>query len=76
MASATTVPQSARLAAGPVVGTALWTALGPSAPFLVGSVVKIAYDLTLWCMFRRVQPPEEADPAKFEAESATNATHQ
>jgi hypothetical protein len=25
----------------------------------VGGVVKIAYDLTLWWMFRRVKPPEE-----------------
>jgi len=41
------------------VGTALWTAIGPSAPFLVGGTVKIAYDLTLWWMFRRVKPPEE-----------------
>ena len=60
MASATTVTRSAGLAAGPSVGTALWTALGPSAPFLVGGTVKIAYDLTLWWMFRRVKPPEEA----------------
>jgi len=60
MASATTVTRSAGLAAGPSVGTALWTTLGPSAPFLVGGIVKIAYDLTLWCMFRRVKPPEEA----------------
>ena len=59
MASATTVTRSAGLAAGPSVGTALWTAIGPSAPFLVGGVVKIAYDLTLWWMFRRVKPPEE-----------------
>ena len=42
-----------------VVGTVLWTAIGPSAPFLVGGTVKIAYDLTLWWMFRRVKPPEE-----------------
>jgi MFS family permease len=59
MASATTVTRSAGLAAGPSVGTALWTALGPSAPFLVGGTVKIAYDLTLWWLFRRVKPPEE-----------------
>jgi MFS family permease len=59
MASATTVTRSAGLAAGPSVGTALWTALGPSAPFLVGGTVKIAYDLTLWYMFRRIKPPEE-----------------
>jgi len=60
MASATTVTRSAGLAAGPSVGTALWTAIGPSAPFLVGGTIKIAYDLTLWWMFRRVKPPEEA----------------
>ena len=59
MASATTVTRSAGLAAGPSVGTALWTALGPSAPFLVSGVVKIAYDLTLWRLFRQVKPPEE-----------------
>ena len=59
MASATTVSRSAGLAAGPSVGTALWTAIGPSAPFLVGGAVKIAYDLMLWGMFRRVTPPEE-----------------
>jgi MFS family permease len=60
MASATTVTRSAGLAAGPSVGTALWTTIGPSAPFLVGGTVKIAYDLTLWWMFRRIKPPEEA----------------
>jgi hypothetical protein len=26
---------------------------------MIGGVVKIAYDLTLWGMFRRVKPPEE-----------------
>src|SRR5882724_1225550 len=59
MASAATVTRRAGLAAGPSGGTALWTTIGPSAPFLVGRVVKIAYDLTLWCMFRQIKPPEE-----------------
>src|SRR5262245_6117095 len=59
MASATTVTRSVGLAAGPSVGTVLWTALGPSAPFLVGGTVKIAYDPTLWWMFRQIKPPEE-----------------
>jgi predicted MFS family arabinose efflux permease len=58
-ASATTVTRSAGLAAGPSVGTALWTALGPSPPFLVGGTLKMAYDLTLWWLFRRIKPPEE-----------------
>jgi MFS family permease len=59
MASAATVSRSAGMAAGPSVGTALWTSIGPSVPFIVGGIVKIVYDLTLWCMFRRVKPPEE-----------------
>ena len=59
MASAATVSRSAGMAAGPSVGTALWTTIGPSAPFMIGGVVKIAYDLTLWGMFRRIKPPEE-----------------
>lgn len=59
MASATTVTRSAGGAVGSFVGTALWTTSGPSAPFIVGRTVKIAYDLTLWCMFRRVKLPEE-----------------
>jgi len=36
---------------------ALWSTIGPSAPFLVGGAVKIAYDLTLWWLFRRIPPP-------------------
>jgi MFS family permease len=60
MASAATVSRSAGMAAGPSVGTALWTAIGPSTPFIVGGVVKIAYDLMLWGIFRRIKPPEEA----------------
>ena len=59
MASATTVTGSAGLAAGSAVGPALWSVPGPSTPFLVGGTVKIAYDLTLWRMFRRITPPEE-----------------
>ena len=44
---------------GGSVGTVLWTALGPSAPFLVGGTVKIAHDLRLWWMSRQVKPLEE-----------------
>lgn len=58
MASAATVSRSAGFAVGPSAGTALWTTIGPRVPFIVGGVVKIAYDLTLWYMFR-VKPPEE-----------------
>ncbi len=60
MAAATSVSRSAGSAAGPAAATALWGATSASAPFVVGGVVKIAYDLTLWCLFRQVRPPEEA----------------
>src|SRR5256886_10590935 len=59
MGSAPPRTRSAGLPAGPSVGTAPWTALGPSAPLPLGGTVKIAYDLTLWWLFRRVKPPEE-----------------
>lgn len=62
MAGATTVSRSAGIAAGPSVGTVLWSAIGPSAPFLAGGAVEIAYDLTLWWLFRRIKPPEEVSP--------------
>lgn len=59
MATATTVSRSSGVAMGPVATTALWSAASASAPFVVGGVVKIAYDLTLWFLFRRIKPPEE-----------------
>jgi MFS family permease len=59
MAAATSVSRNAGLAAGPAAATALWGAASASAPFVVGGVVKIIYDLTLWFLFRQVKPPEE-----------------
>ena len=61
MASAITVSRSAGVAAGPTVATALWTTASASVPFIFGALVKITYDLTLWSLFRRLRPPEEAD---------------
>ena len=45
---------------GPAASTALWNALSASAPFLASSVLKISYDLSLYALFRKVKPPEEA----------------
>jgi MFS family permease len=59
MASAVMVSRSAGVAAGPSVAAMLWTATAASVPFVAGGVVKIAYDLTLWHLFRSVKPPEE-----------------
>jgi MFS family permease len=60
MAAATSVSRSVGIAAGPAAATALWGAAAASAPFVVGGVVKILYDLTLWVLFRELKPPEEA----------------
>jgi MFS family permease len=60
MAAATSVSRSVGIAAGPAAATALWSAASASVPFVVGGVVKMLYDLTLWVLFRQVKPPEEA----------------
>jgi hypothetical protein len=52
--------RSAGIGVGPAAATALWGAASASAPFVVGRVVKIIYDLTLWFLFHQVKPPEEA----------------
>ena len=60
MASVTMVSRSAAVAVGPTFAAALWTATSATVPFVAGATVKIAYDLTLWRLFRSVRPPEEA----------------
>ena len=45
---------------GPTVATALWQAVSASAPLVGCGVLKIAYDIALFFMFRNVKPPEEA----------------
>ena len=60
MASATAVSRSTGAAVGPTVATALWSITNAAVPFIAGALVKITYDLTLWTLFRRVKPPEEA----------------
>ena len=46
--------------AGPPLATALWTAVSAAAPFVACGVIKIAYDLSLYALFRDVKTPEEA----------------
>lgn len=58
MASATMVSRSAGVALGPTIAAVLWTAGSATAPFVIGAAVKIAYDLTLWRLFKAVKPPE------------------
>ena len=45
----------------PLAGTAM-KYLEPAAPLFIGGAIKIAYDLTLWRMFRKLKPPEEESP--------------
>jgi hypothetical protein len=57
-ASVTSLARSAGAATSPVLAGALlqgpWLALG--LPLLLAGAIKSAYDLTLWVLFRRVQP--------------------
>ncbi len=41
----------------------MWSAFSATAPFVACGVIKIAYDLSLWFMFRDIKPPEESGRA-------------
>ena len=60
MASISSVGRSISGTAGPSVATALWSAFSASVPLVTCGVLKIAYDLSLYFMFRNVKPPQEA----------------
>ena len=53
---------------GPSVATALWQAVSAGAPLIACAVLKIAYDISLYFMFRNVKPPEETEKAEQEAD--------
>jgi hypothetical protein len=58
-ASITSVPRSLASAVSPVLAGSMLAATTFGWPLLVAGVVKIAYDLMLLAMFRKVRPPEE-----------------
>ena len=60
MAGIHIVGRSVSGTAGPSVSTALWQALSASAPLLICGILKIVYDLSLYFMFHKVKPPQEA----------------
>jgi len=62
-ASLTSVPRSLAAAISPVIAGYLITLSSMGWPLLIGGMLKIAYDLTLLAMFRRVRPPEERESA-------------
>ncbi|UPY36146.1 MFS transporter [Sediminicoccus sp. KRV36] len=59
-ASFTAVPRSLAAAGGPVLAGMLFSAGLSAWPFLICGGLKIAYDLALLAMFRRIRPEEEA----------------
>jgi hypothetical protein len=58
-ASVTAVPRSLAAAASPMLAGSLLMVSGFGWPLVVGGGLKIAYDLALLAMFRKVRPPEE-----------------
>ena len=59
-ASITSVPRSLASAASPFI-TGYMLGLSPFGwPFVLAGAIKIAYDVALLAMFRKVRPPEEA----------------
>src|SRR5215208_3467492 len=58
-ASVTAVPRSLAAAVSPMLAGSLLAVSGFGWPLVVGGGLKIAYDLTLLAMFRKVRPPEE-----------------
>ena len=72
MAGVNSVTRSITGTASPSVATALWSIGATSVPFIACGVLKIAYDLSLYVMFRSVRPPEEAGRAqRARGEAAT-----
>ena len=62
MASVSYVGRSISGSAGPSVASALWSGVAASAPFIGCAVLKSAYDISLFFMFRNIKPPEESVP--------------
>ena len=58
-ASVTAVPRGLASAASPLLAGWLLAASGFGWPLVAGGGLKIAYDLALLAMFRKVRPPEE-----------------
>ena len=59
-ASVTAVPRSLASAASPALAGALFSAGLHAWPLLLCGALKIAYDIALLAMFRRIKPPEES----------------
>jgi MFS family permease len=60
-ASLTNVPRSLAAAISPTIAGYLLLMSSFGWPLLIGGALKVAYDVALLAMFRRVRPPEEED---------------
>jgi MFS family permease len=58
-ASMTAVPRSLASALGPAISGSLLSQASFGWPLLIGGLLKTGYDLTLFALYRRIQPPEE-----------------
>jgi len=59
MAVYNSVSRTGSMSASPTIAGALWNIGSASLPFLTCGVLKIAYDLALFFMFRNLKPEEE-----------------
>jgi predicted MFS family arabinose efflux permease len=55
----TNVTRNAGWAVGPLIGGPIMQHVALAGPLLIGTTLKIAYDLILYRSFRHVRPPEE-----------------
>jgi MFS family permease len=60
-ASVTSVPRSLAAALSPLFSGYLLGLSTFGIPLVIGGVLKGAYDLILWRMFKAIRPPEETD---------------
>jgi len=61
MAGINIVGRSVAGVVGPSIGTILWHTFAASVPLVSSAVLKIAYDISLYFMFRNVKPPQEEE---------------
>ena len=59
MAGINAVGRSASGTVAPSISTVLWQAFSATVPLVASALLKIAYDLSLYFMFRNVKPPQE-----------------
>ena len=53
------IPRSLALAIGPSIAGWMMQFVGLGTPFIVGGIIKVAYDAFLWLTFKDIKPPEE-----------------